>query len=62
MKKKSTETKVKVTMPKRSGRPSKRDQQELGEDLQYWGDESRYARDFAGDVAFHTTRFDNDWN
>jgi len=62
MKKKSTETKVKVTTPKRRGRPSKRDQQELADDLQYWGDSKSYARDYVGDVAFHTTRFDNDWN
>ena len=60
--KNTTENKVKIATPKKRGRPSKRDQQELGDDLHYWGDSKSYARDYAGDVAFYTTRYDNDWN
>ena len=28
----------------------------------YWTDSEKYANEYYGEVAYHTTRFDNDWN
>ena len=57
---------IKTTnVPKRSvGRPRKvktDDMEELG-DINQWGDASSYAKNMFGDVAYNTSRFDNDWN
>lgn len=50
--------------PKRRGRPPKSKQEfdDLDENVNHWGDAKSYAKDYVGDVAYHTTRFDNDWN
>ena len=34
----------------------------LDENYNQWTDASSYAKEYYGDVAFETTRFDNDWN
>ena len=28
----------------------------------YWTDSEKYANQYYGEVAYHTTRFDNDWD
>ena len=28
----------------------------------YWTDATKYANEYYGDVVYHTTRFDNDWD
>lgn len=28
----------------------------------YWTDSEKYANEYYGEVAYHTTRFDNDWD
>lgn len=28
----------------------------------YWTDSTKYANEYYGEVAYHTTRFDNDWD
>lgn len=54
-----------IAVPKRkAGRPRKvktDEMEELG-DINQWGDASSYAATMFGDVAYNTSRFDNDWN
>jgi len=28
----------------------------------YWTDSEKYANEYYGEVAYHTTRFDNEWD
>lgn len=58
-----------ISQPKRKsvGRPRKVKSDESEEalaiaDLNHWGDAPAYAANIYGDVAFHTTRFDDIWD
>jgi len=56
-----------ISQPKRKsvGRPRKVKSDESNEmmaDLNHWGDAPAYAANVYGDVAFHTTRFDDMWD
>mgnify|MGYP000444978925 CR=1 FL=1 len=62
MKKKSTTKDYDVDVePKRKRGRKKKDEELLDDDLQYWGDSKAFANDYVSDVAYGTTRFDNDW-
>ena len=54
-----------IDVPKRkAGRPRKVKSDEMEElgDINQGGDASSYAANMFGDVAYNTSRFDNDWN
>ena len=58
VKTKSTKLKSKMQTQRRI----KREEKVHDEDMNYWGDAPKYASEFYGDVAWNTTRFDNQWD
>jgi len=53
-----------VEKPKRKAREDEFDRMldKLDENHNHWTDERAYAKQYYGDVAYQTTRYDNDWN
>ena len=53
-----------VEAPKRRKADAEFDRmiEKLDENHNAWTDAPQYAKEYYGDVAFETTRYDNDWN
>lgn len=62
---KKSATKARVAAVKRRSQEDRaldREIEKLDENHNLWTDASSYAKEYYGDVAYETTRFDNDWN
>lgn len=53
-----------VDRPSRAAKQREWDQMldKLDENHNVWTDERQYAKKHYGDIAYHTTRYDNDWD
>ena len=50
--------------PRRAAKAAEFDRmiEKLDENYNTWTDAPKYAKEYYGEVAFQTTRYDNDWN
>ena len=53
---------VETPKRKKADREFDRMIEKMDENYNQWTDASKYAKEYYGNVAFETTRFDNEWN